>query len=100
LLQYCATVAASPDPEDPDSLIRELESEKDKQRVIDDRLDPYSSRFFPKEARTEKLAAIIRQERGVENIIRARTWNLVGERCGSTTDDFEGALKEWKSRNP
>jgi hypothetical protein len=64
--------------------------------VVDDRLDPYSSRFFPQEARTEKLAAIIRQERGVENIIRARTWGLVSERCGESVQDPETALTEWR----
>jgi len=99
VIRYCATVAASPDPDDPDAVQRQVEEEKNKTRVIDDRLDPYSSRFFPREARTERLAAILRQETGVENIIRARSWGLVGERCGYTTADWEVAFSEWqKSR--
>ena len=73
-------MATSPDPEDPDLVSRRVESERDKERVVDDRLDPYSSRFFPGEARTERLAEIVRQERQVEKIIKARTWGLVEER--------------------
>jgi hypothetical protein len=77
-------------------VLRQVESEKDRERVVDDRLDPYSSRFFPREARIERLAAIIRQERQVEKIIRTRTWGLVRERCGEVVDDWEAALNEWR----
>jgi len=96
VIRYCATVAASPDPDDPEAVQRQVEAEKDKARVVDDRLDPYSSRFFPREARTERLAAILRQESGVENIIRARTWSLVGERCGFESEDWEVAFEQWQ----
>lgn len=96
VLNYCASVATSPDPDDPESVLRQVESERDRERVVDDRLDPYSSRFFPREARTERLAAIIRQERQVERIIRSRTWGLVAERCGEVVDDWEAALNEWR----
>jgi hypothetical protein len=82
-------------------VLRQVESEKDRERVVDDRLDPYSSRFFPREARTERLATIVRQEGQVERIIRTRTWGLVRERCGEVVDDWEAALNEWrKSREP
>jgi hypothetical protein len=64
--------------------------------VVDDRLDPYSSRYFPREARTERLAAIIRQERGVEDIVRARSWGLMRERCGYAVEDWEVALNGWR----
>ena len=101
VLNYCAAVATSPDPNDPDLISRQVESEKDRERVVNERLDPYSARFFPKEARTEKLAAIIRQERGIENIVRARSWGLVVERCGDEWRDWEQALNEWrKERDP
>ena len=96
VLNYCASVATSPDPDDPESVLRQIESEKDRERVVDERLDPYSARFFPREARTERLATIIRQERGVENIIRARSWGLVTERCGEDWRDWEEALNEWR----
>ena len=97
VLNYCASVATSPDSDDPESVLRQVESERDRERVVDDRLDPYSSRFFPREARTERLAAVIRQERQVERIIRTRTWGLVGERCGEVVDDWEAALNEWRT---
>ncbi|KAL4910635.1 hypothetical protein BDW74DRAFT_1013 [Aspergillus multicolor] len=82
VLTYCAGVATSPDPEDPDLLLRQTESARDRERVVDERLDPYSARFFPREARTESLANLVRNQRSVEEIIRARTWGLVLERCG------------------
>lgn len=73
-----------------------MEDEKNRERVVDERLDPYSARFFPREARTETLASIVRQERGVENIVRARSWGLVRERCGEDWKDWEEAFNEWK----
>jgi hypothetical protein len=96
VLDYCESVAMSPDPDDPESVLREVETQRDRERVVDERLDPYSARFFPREARTERLAALIRQERGVENIIRARSWGLVIERCGEDYRDWEYALDEWR----
>ena len=61
-------------------------------------MDPYSGRYFPREARTEALAGLIRNERMVESIIRARTWGLVGERCENEGSGAEEALDEWRSR--
>ncbi|KAL8799440.1 MAG: hypothetical protein Q9182_005884 [Xanthomendoza sp. 2 TL-2023] len=94
VMSYCAGVAL--DPNDPDLILREAESAKDRERVIDERLDPYSGRFFPREARTESLASLIRNERMVEGIIRARTWGLVTERCGDIGIQWEEALNSWR----
>ncbi|KAJ4181372.1 Hypothetical protein NCS54_00791200 [Fusarium falciforme] len=97
VLSYCALVAASPDPDDPDRTLRELEKEKDRGRVVDERLDPYSGRFFPREARTERLASLVRQERGVENIVRHRTWEVIQQRCGGDPfGTWEDAISIWK----
>ncbi len=96
VLNYCAGVVTSPDPDDPDLVLRQVESARDRERIVNERLDPYSSRFFPREARTESLANVIRNERGVENIIRARTWALVGERCGESSIGWEEALNRWR----
>ncbi|KAG0649638.1 hypothetical protein D0Z07_3984 [Hyphodiscus hymeniophilus] len=96
VLNYCASVATSPDPDDPESVLRQVESERDRERVVNERLDPYSARFFPREARTEMLAAVVRQERSVEKIIRARSWGLVGERCGGDFREWEEAMNEWR----
>ncbi|KAJ5570132.1 uncharacterized protein N7459_009562 [Penicillium hispanicum] len=99
VLNYCAGVATSPDPEDPDLILRQTESARDRERVVDERLDPYSARFFPQEARTESLANLVRNQRTVEEIIRARTWGLVTERCGGTSQSWEDALNTWRHQN-
>ncbi|KEY69840.1 hypothetical protein S7711_08980 [Stachybotrys chartarum IBT 7711] len=97
VLNYCGLVAASPDPDDPEATIRAAETIRDREKVVDERLDPYSGRFFPRETRTETLATIVRQERRVEEIIRTRTWGLVRERCSDdSTRTWEEALKNWR----
>jgi hypothetical protein len=96
VINYCAGVATSPDPNDPESVLRQSESARDRERIVDERLDPYSARFFPREARTESLAILLRNERVVEEIIRSRTWAMVNERCGSSVDGWEEALNQWR----
>lgn len=96
VLVYCGSVAASPDPDDPEATLREMEGAKDRSRVVDERLDPYSGRFFPREARTEVLASLIRQENSVENIVRSRTWGIVQQRCGETGQSWEQAVTKWR----
>lgn len=99
MLNYCAGVATSPDPDDPDHVLRETEDARARERLIDERLDPYSARYFPREARTEALASLIRNERMVESIIRSRTWKLVGERCHNDGfQDADKAVDEWRRR--
>ena len=95
VLNYCAGVAL--DPADPDLALKRIESARERERVIDERLDPYSGRFFPREARTELLANLIRNERSVEGIIRSRTWTLVSERCGDAGIGWEEALNRWRA---
>lgn len=96
MLAYCAGVATSPDPEDPEVLLRGVESARARERIVDERLDPYSGRYFPREARTEALAGVLRNERMVESIVRSRTWGLIAERCGDEGVGFEGALDKWR----
>ncbi|MCJ1451628.1 hypothetical protein MMC28_001968 [Mycoblastus sanguinarius] len=95
VLNYCAAVAL--DPSDHDLALKQVESAKERERVVDERLDPYSGRFFPREARTEVLANLIRNERSVEGIIRSRTWGLVSERCGDAGMGWEEALNNWRA---
>ncbi|RDA90686.1 hypothetical protein CP533_3922 [Ophiocordyceps camponoti-saundersi (nom. inval.)] len=97
VLDYCALIATSPDPDDPEAAIRDVEKQKDRQRVVDERLDPYSGRFFPREARTQALAMLIRQERDVEKIVRTQTWNVVQQRCAVVGEDYEDAVKRWRA---
>lgn len=73
----------------------------DRERIVDERLDPYSGRFYPRESRTEALASVVRNERMVEDIVRERSWRIVGEKCeGGTTGrgDWRTALDEWRKR--
>ncbi|KAH8894268.1 caffeine-induced death protein 2 [Thozetella sp. PMI_491] len=101
VLSYCALVATSPDPDDPEAALREAENLRNKEKVVNERLDPYSARYFPREGRTEKLAALMRQERGVEHIVRTRSWGIVRERCGGDLpEDWEEAFAAWKRRPP
>lgn len=97
-MSYCALVATSPDPDDPEAAVREAELERNRERVVDERLDPYSARYFPREPRTTQLALLLRQEQGVESIVRSRTWGLVRERCGDPADDWEKAIAEWRAK--
>lgn len=94
VLNYCAGVAL--DPDDPDIALKNAESAKERERIVDERLDPYSGRFFPREARTELLANLVRNERSVESIIRARTWSLVQERCGDVGVSWQEAMNRWQ----
>ena len=99
VLNYCAGVATSPDPDDPDHVLRQVEDERARERLVNERLDPYSARYFPRDTRTESLAALLRNERIVEGIIRSRTWGIVGERCDNEGRDFEKAQDDWRERN-
>ena len=95
VLSYCAGVALN--PADPDLLLKQVESAKERERVVDERLDPYSGRVVTREARTEMLANVIRNERSVEKIVRARTWGVVAERCGGE-GGWEEALDRWRAK--
>lgn len=97
VFNYCRGVAASQDPGDPDSVLRQAELERDRERLVDERLDPYSARFFPQEARTEALANLLKNETMVERIVRSRTWGLVSERCGDNGLGWEQALNRWRA---
>lgn len=99
MLNYCAGVATSPDPSDPDHVLRQVEDERARERVVNERLDPYSGRYFPRDTRTEALAALIRNERMVEGIIRQRTWEIVGERCENAGVGWEEGIDEWRKRH-
>jgi hypothetical protein len=99
VIAYCTSVATSPDPDDPEAILRDVEVAQVRDRVVDERLDPYSARYFPRESRTESLASTLRNEKSVEAIIRSRTWGLVAERCGSTGIGWEEALNRWRVDN-
>ncbi|EPS36699.1 hypothetical protein H072_9705 [Dactylellina haptotyla CBS 200.50] len=98
VLTYCAIVATSPDPNDPDAEAISKANEADKQRIVNERLDPYSGRYFPRETRAEVLAGVVRNERGVEEIVRERTWEVIKGRSldGMSGMTWKQAYEEWK----
>ncbi|RVD84343.1 uncharacterized protein DFL_006095 [Arthrobotrys flagrans] len=99
ILTYCAIVATSPDPNDPNLEVISKETEAERMRIVDERLDPYSGRFFPTETRTQVLAGVVRNERGVEDIVRERTWEVIKDRStdGMGGKTWKEAYEEWKT---
>lgn len=68
---------------------------------MDERLDPYSGRYFPREVRGERLADTVRMERGVEGVVRARTWRVVTDRCKGSegsegSEGWEEGFERWR----
>ncbi|KAL3420815.1 caffeine-induced death protein 2 [Phlyctema vagabunda] len=108
VLNFCTGVATSPDPDDPESLLKQIQSERQRETIVDDRLDPYTkavddrtdpyAKNIVRESRTETLANVIRQERSIERIVRARSWGSVSERCGGDATNWEEALNSWRKR--
>ncbi|RMZ85769.1 hypothetical protein DV737_g498, partial [Chaetothyriales sp. CBS 132003] len=99
LLDYCTAIAQAPDPDDPDAAAREAYNRAGEARVEskNERLDPYSGRFFRKESRAEELAEFCERERVVEDIVRERSWGVVRSRCGVALDEglAEGRKRPW-----
>lgn len=98
VLDYCAVVAASPDPNDPGRFLRAAEARERREHVIDERLDPYSARYFPRETRTQCLANLVRQERAIEEIVRHRTWSVMQDRCHSSRSSWQDAMKNFEDK--
>lgn len=101
VLSYCSIVASSPDPDDPDRSLIEAENMSQSHRVVNERLDPYSGRFFPKEPRTEMLASLLRNENAVEGIVRDRTWRTMTERCSGLDPSLKGwqdSFSDWQQK--
>lgn len=70
-------------------------------RIVNERLDPYSGRFFPKEPRTEMLAGLLRNENAVEGIVRDRTWRTLTDRCAGldpSLKGWQGAFSDWQEK--
>jgi hypothetical protein len=100
VLTYCARVATFPDPNDPQLPEIETWNRRDRDKIVDERLDPYTGKNYQRESRTEQLASLLRNEEAVERIVRERTWGVVQERCqGYVGEGWESALDKWREGN-
>jgi Caffeine-induced death protein 2 len=99
VIKYCLSVALAPrtNEKDPEALERAAADQAAANRVVDERLDPYSGRYFPKKLRQEALLDVLQNEVAVESIVRDRTRSVIEERCdnGRGKSDF-GKYAAWK----
>ena len=68
---------------------------------VEQRLDPYSSRMGWEDAEEtpgEILARVVKSERTVEEIVRARTWNVVAGRCEGGAEGWENVREGLRQR--
>lgn len=66
------------------------------QEKVDNRRDPYENRKFEKYGREERLRDLLANERGVERIVRGRTWNVVQGRCLDVEGEWQEGFTRWK----
>jgi hypothetical protein len=83
LLAYCSTVAEKPAEESHVPLTPPTTE-------VSERVDPYARRKKEVWQKHDELKRVIRQEKGVEAVIRTRTWEVVKQRC-----QLEGLVGEW-----
>ncbi|EFX02045.1 caffeine-induced death protein [Grosmannia clavigera kw1407] len=109
VIRYCtgvaeaAEAAAAEKADKKDGLPDALDASDPR---LTERYDPYirRRRFAEVEPEADRLAALMRQERGVETIVRARSWEVLQNRCGTgiTTgienSSWEAALDRWRLR--
>lgn len=89
-------MAAAEDSSDPDRELIALEKQRDSEREINERVDPYSARFNPRESRAEKLARTVHMEEEIEDIVRHRTWEVVQNKCAVPLTPWQSAVEQWK----
>lgn len=62
-------------------------------------MDPYARRKKEVWEKHDELKRVIRQERGVEAVIRMRTWEVIVRRCqleGVVGSDWEKEMDLWR----
>ncbi|KAK9324421.1 caffeine-induced death protein 2-domain-containing protein [Lipomyces orientalis] len=73
ILEYCEKIA-----NERKSEISAITARKPK---VDPRLDPYEARDLPTYTKEEEILSWVAKERGVEDIVRDRSWSIICERC-------------------
>jgi len=69
------------------------------QPEVSERVDPYARRKKEVWEKHDELKRVIRQERGVEAVIRMRTWEVIVRRCqleGIVGSDWEKEMDLWR----
>jgi len=82
-LTYCSTLAEKP-VEESSAPVTPVIPE------VSERVDPYARRKKEVWEKHDELKRVIRQENGVEAVIRMRTWEVVVRRC-----QLEGIVGGW-----
>ncbi|RKF56250.1 Caffeine-induced death protein 2 [Erysiphe neolycopersici] len=92
ILQYCKSVATNMVTNESNPLL----GNDDQIEVVDDHLDPYSTRSSPTQTEAQMLSDVLRLENRVEDIIRNRTWEVICERCDLNSKCWKNNFSEWK----
>jgi Caffeine-induced death protein 2 len=95
ILAYCETLAHKPVTESDVPVALQPQEE------VSERVDPYARRKREVWEKHDELTRVIRQERGVEAVIRMRTWQVVVRRCqleGVVGSDWEKEMGLWKEK--
>ena len=68
------------------------------EQVVDERTDPYSARDYPNESRESRLLDLVKNEIGVESVIRQRSFSMVSDCCigESGIESWERQYGEWQ----
>ena len=93
LLTYCSTLAEKRVEESSCPVIPTTPE-------VSERVDPYARRKKEVWEKHAELKRVIRQEKGVETVIRMRTWDVVVRRCqleGIVTG-WDEELAKWKEK--
>lgn len=105
VIAYCEQVAATPDVTytefQENRVVGYLNNNTnqldDRLTKVDNRSDPYANRTFEKYGRAERLRDLLGNEKGVERIVRSRTWNIVQNRCqGADEGEWQDAFGKWR----
>ncbi|BFZ64884.1 hypothetical protein YB2330_006037 [Saitoella coloradoensis] len=88
--EYCADLAKQAELEEAAAKASIVPANKPRAR-----LDPYGARTLPVEE--SQLSRVIRFERNSDSIVRDRTWEVLGERCGFLWGRrWEDEMERWR----
>lgn len=94
LLNYCSTFAEKPVEESTAPVTPVTKAE------VSERVDPYARRKKEVWEKRDELKRVIRQEQGVEAVIRLRSWEVVVRRCQleGMVGNWDQEMAQWKEK--